>query len=89
MNRFYSLAIGFLLFFCAQAQSKKSKNTQIQKPSLIAQTTVYQGFFDFYYDESTDKIYLKVPQTEKEFLYVNSLSQGIGNNDIGLDRGQL
>ena len=89
MNRFYSLAIGFLLFFCAQAQSKKSKNIQIQKPSLIAQTTVYQGFFDFYYDESTDKIYLKVPQTEKEFLYVNSLSQGIGNNDIGLDRGQL
>ncbi len=89
MNRFYSLAIGFLLFFCAQAQSKKSKNPQIQKPSLITQTTAYQGFFDFYYDESTDKIYLKVPQTEKEFLYVNSLSQGIGNNDIGLDRGQL
>jgi len=89
MNRFYSLAIGFLLFFCAHAQSKKSKNPQIQKPSLIAQTTAYQGFFDFYYDESADKIYLKVPQTEKEFLYVNSLSQGIGNNDIGLDRGQL
>ena len=28
-------------------------------------------------------------QLNKEFLYINSLSSGVGNNDIGLDRGQL
>ncbi|WP_282042498.1 zinc-dependent metalloprotease [Winogradskyella flava] len=49
----------------------------------------YEGFFDFYYEESTDKIYLKVEKLNKEFLYVNALASGIGSNDIGLDRGQL
>lgn len=49
----------------------------------------YQGYFTFYYDQSKDKIYLEVDALDQEFLYVNSLSQGIGSNDIGLDRGQL
>ncbi|MBC3846607.1 zinc-dependent metalloprotease [Winogradskyella echinorum] len=49
----------------------------------------YEGFFDFYYEESTDKIYLKVKNLNKDFLYVNSLASGVGSNDIGLDRGQL
>ena len=49
----------------------------------------FDGLFDFYYDSKTDKIYLEVPELEKEFLYVSSLSSGIGSNDIGLDRGQL
>ncbi|MBF8151060.1 zinc-dependent metalloprotease [Winogradskyella sp. F6397] len=49
----------------------------------------YDGYFDFYYEESTDKIYLKVEKLNDEFLYVNSLATGIGSNDIGLDRGQL
>jgi len=49
----------------------------------------YEGYFTFYYDESSDKIYLQVDQLETEFLYVNSLSEGVGSNDIGLDRGQL
>ncbi|WP_400078509.1 zinc-dependent metalloprotease [Winogradskyella sp. R77965] len=50
---------------------------------------VYEGYFDFYYEESSDKIYLKVEKLNEEFLYVNSLSSGVGSNDIGLDRGQL
>ena len=49
----------------------------------------FEGFFDFYYDDGTDKIYLVVEKTGKEFLYVHSLSSGLGDNDIGLDRGQI
>lgn len=49
----------------------------------------FNGYFKFYYDDSNDKIYLQVDDLEKEFLYVYSLSSGIGSNDIGLDRGQL
>ncbi|WP_299536623.1 zinc-dependent metalloprotease [Ulvibacterium sp.] len=49
----------------------------------------FDGFFDFYYDETHGKVYLEVDALEKEFLYVYSLSSGIGSNDIGLDRGQL
>lgn len=48
-----------------------------------------EGFFNYYIDQQTDKIYLEVIDLEKEFLYVHALSSGIGSNDIGLDRGQL
>lgn len=90
MKRSFAIVLGLMLFvFSLQAQSKKNKNSQSPKVSVVEKATHYRGFFDFYYDESTDKIYLKVTQTDQEFLYVNSLSQGIGNNDIGLDRGQL
>ncbi len=49
----------------------------------------YEGLYDFYYDQKTDKVYLEVDQLEQDFLYVYALSSGIGSNDIGLDRGQL
>ncbi len=49
----------------------------------------FNGYFNFYYDDKTDKIFLQVDQLEQEFLYVYALSSGIGSNDIGLDRGQL
>ncbi|WP_298781542.1 zinc-dependent metalloprotease [uncultured Polaribacter sp.] len=49
----------------------------------------YDGYFTFYYDDSKDKIFLQIEKLNEEFLYVNSLSEGIGSNDIGLDRGQL
>jgi hypothetical protein len=49
----------------------------------------FEGYFNFYYDKENDKVYLQVDELEKEFLYVYSLSSGIGSNDIGLDRGQL
>ncbi|ELR73650.1 hypothetical protein C900_02054 [Fulvivirga imtechensis AK7] len=49
----------------------------------------FEGFFEYYYDDKTDKIYLVVDKFDQEFLYVNSLAAGVGSNDIGLDRNQL
>ncbi len=66
--------------------------TENDLPTISAKTenlTDYKGFFDFYWDETQGKIFLRIDQWEEEFLYVNSLSAGIGSNDIGLDRGQL
>ena len=51
--------------------------------------TKHNGFINFYYDESEDKIYLEIDKLDTELLYVNALSEGVGSNDIGLDRGQL
>ena len=51
--------------------------------------TKYEGYFNFYYDSSKDKIFLEISKLESEFLYVNALSEGVGSNDIGLDRGKL
>ena len=51
--------------------------------------TKYEGYFNFYYDSSKDKLFLEISKLESEFLYVNALSEGVGSNDIGLDRGKL
>ena len=72
------LILLFIVSDLVNAQILNKKNLQ-----------AFDGYFDFYYEESTDKIYLKVENLNKEFLYVNSLASGIGSNDIGLDRGQL
>ncbi|TPN88642.1 zinc-dependent metalloprotease [Aquimarina algicola] len=47
------------------------------------------GFFTFHYNEAKDEIYLEVDKLDTEFLYVHSLTTGLGSNDIGLDRGQI
>ena len=47
------------------------------------------GFFPFYWDAKEGKLWLEIGRWDAEFLYVNSLSAGLGSNDIGLDRGQL
>ena len=55
----------------------------------FSQETDYQGFMDFSYDDDSGKIILEIDNLDNEFLYINSLSRGVGNNDLGLDRGQL
>ncbi len=49
----------------------------------------FEGYFNFHYEQASDKIYLEVDKLNEEFLYINSLATGVGSNDIGLDRGQL
>ena len=76
------IIVAFLLLsFSIQGSAQFFKNTK--------SITKFEGYFTFYYDESSDKIFLEVENLDQEFLYVNSLSEGIGSNDIGLDRGQL
>ena len=52
---------------------------------------IQKGFVGFEYveDEGEIHVILSADQLEQEFLYIASLSAGIGSNDIGLDRGQL
>ena len=47
------------------------------------------GFFTFFIDEVSGKIWLDIDKIGQEFLLVNSLPAGLGSNDIGLDRGQI
>jgi len=49
----------------------------------------HQGYFDFYVDNTTGKVYLSIDKLNQEFLFQSSLPKGVGSNDIGLDRGQL
>ncbi len=86
----------FLLTFSASFSQKKKPTPQPEgKPmpsgieTKVAGMNHFPGYFDFYYDDKQDRLFLVIDKLETEFLYVNSLPAGIGSNDIGLDRGQL
>ncbi|MEB2776237.1 zinc-dependent metalloprotease [Algoriphagus sp. D3-2-R+10] len=66
-----------------------SLNTGFTQSLDLSKMSKKDGFIPFYLDEDKGKIYLEIDKLEWEFLYVNSLTAGIGSNDIGLDRGQL
>ena len=86
MKSIQCFLIFFLFFLAPNYSQNKNKN---KSPSVLDHTQSFNGFFDFTYSHKKDLIYLTVKELDNEFLYVNSLSQGMGNNDISLDRGQL
>ena len=81
------------------AQRKKDQTQQIPstQPALATSTIEtkvagmkkFPGYIEFYYDEKQDKVFLIIDKFNTEFLYVESLTAGVGSNDIGLDRNQL
>jgi hypothetical protein len=90
----------FVLLFisvCALAQRKNQAPVAAAPaapPASALETRVkglvkYPGFIEFYYDDKQDKIFLLIENLGTEFLYIESLTAGLGSNDIGLDRNQL
>ena len=78
------------------AQRKKADKGTITPPSKEVSVAVFtenmrrtEGYFPSFYDASKDKLYISVDLNAPEFLYVNTLSAGVGSNDLGLDRGKL
>jgi hypothetical protein len=66
--------------------SAPSKTTISEKTGNMQH---FEGYFDFWWDNESGKVWLKIDKFDEEFLYVNALAAGMGSNDIGLDRGQL
>ena len=76
-----------ILFFIAVGGLTAQEQDSIAAKVKNAQA--YEGFFNYYWDAKTGKIWLEIDKLDQEFLYVNSLTAGVGSNDIGLDRNQL
>jgi len=67
-------------------------SAQSDLPSIASKTkgmSAMPGYFPLYYEAKTGKLFLEIPRWNEDFLYVDSLPQGVGSNDIGLDRGQV
>jgi hypothetical protein len=85
----------FILTLSVSGQKKNAAPVPQAGPALppieakVAGMKKYPGYFEFYYDEKQDKVFLVIDKFDTEFLYVESLTAGIGSNDIGLDRNQL
>ncbi|MCH7422676.1 MULTISPECIES: zinc-dependent metalloprotease [Shewanella] len=81
----HSLALAILLLgLPALSVAATLPSTKIVKQSQVA-----KGFLNFYYEPSEGELYLEVSRLNQPFLLVTSLPEGVGSNDIGLDRGQL
>ncbi|RSK33102.1 zinc-dependent metalloprotease [Hymenobacter metallilatus] len=82
MKKLYALLLGSFLLSAplASAQTLAEKTKGLQK---------FPGFFPFYWDEKGGRILLEIDKLDQEILYVSSLPQGVGSNDLGLDRGQI
>lgn len=100
MKKFLLTLTIALVCVAGYAQKKKQDNSApattpppAQQPAGIdGKVSGYQkfpGFFEFYYDDKTDKIFLLIDKLDTEVLYVESLTAAIGSNDLGIDRNQL
>ena len=79
----FPLLLLFILPFVVFAQ---------KLPSIEEKTSAmkkYEGFFNFYWDDATGKIWLDINKLDSGFLYVTTLPAGLGSNDVGLDKGLL
>lgn len=77
----------FILMLISMLQLTHAKESS----DFLESKQTMAGFVDIVYAKDDDKIYLALEkaQLEQEMLFQSSLPQGIGSNDIGLDRGQL
>ena len=76
----------------ADAQTPPATSAPASPPTIATFTAGMDkrpGFLTFYYDAKKGKIWLEIAQFDTELLYYPTLAQGIGSNDIGLDRGRL
>ncbi len=102
MNKLALLLSLTLLFACKTSQNAPTTGVTTMQPgdpegpkvnksitNRVQGMDKYSGYFDFYWDSKTGKLFLQIDKLDHEFLYVNALAAGVGSNDIGLDRGQL
>lgn len=84
--RYLLLSIIFL-FSVKPIFTQSGQSDAISKK--IKDAKKYEGYFDYYWNDKEGKVWLEIDRLDQEFLYINSLSAGVGSNDIGLDRKQL
>lgn len=88
MKKIWVVAIALSLLGIARGQNQPA-NKQVT-PSIaekVKDLKKYEGYFNFFWEESSGKIFLEVDKIGTEFLYHASLPGGLGSNDLGLDRG--
>ncbi len=79
-----SVLILALLCLSQVVQAKDNTDFMKAKQSM-------PGFVEIVYANTDDKVFLALDtgQLNQQMLFQSSLPQGVGSNDIGLDRGQL
>lgn len=81
----------FFLLFMANAHLRAQAPTGASTSIATFTAGMYRnpGFMTFFWDVKKGKVWLEIDKFDTEFLYYPTLAQGVGSNDIGLDRGRL
>ncbi len=74
---------------CLVAADKPRADLSQELSQRILGMERLDGLFPLDWDAKTGKLYLEIPEFDKDFLLLDQLPYGLGSNDIGLDRGQL
>ncbi|HEX5422438.1 MAG TPA: zinc-dependent metalloprotease [Candidatus Acidoferrales bacterium] len=85
------LALAFVTPCILASGNSQSKNEEKALPSIEQKTAGMQqfpGFLNYYWDARAGKIWLVVDKWDTDFLFHESLPNGVGSNDLSLDRGQ-
>ncbi|GAB3168596.1 zinc-dependent metalloprotease [Telluribacter humicola] len=85
MRKFYLL--GIFLYISSALALAQTPTPTIE--TFTSEMERKEGFLPFYWDAKKGKIWLEINQLNTELLYYPTLAQGVGSNDIGLDRGRL
>jgi hypothetical protein len=90
--KYLSIVAGVaLLASTAVSQQPSNASAQQSSTQTWARQTAgierHDGFIPFYFDERTGKLMFEVSRLDQDFLYLYSLSTGLGSNARGLDRG--
>jgi Met-zincin/Domain of unknown function (DUF5117) len=92
MKRALIASLAFLMIAAiAPAQNSAPEKQRKAPPTIAEKTSGMQklpGFFTYYWDASDGKIWLQIDKWNTQFLYYETLPNGVGSNDVGLDRGQ-
>jgi hypothetical protein len=78
-----------LLTAYSQINAQSPTNTSASIATFTSGMERTPGFLTYYWDAKKGKIWLEIEKFDTEFLYYPTLAQGVGSNDIGLDRGRL
>jgi len=85
-RKFFVAAVISISVAGTAANAAEAPQTLSQK---IAGLNRKDGLFPLDWDAKAGRLYLEIPETDKDFLLLDQLPYGLGSNDVGLDRGQL
>ena len=92
MKRPFIASLAFLTFAAIAPAQNPAAETKHKAPPTIGEKTggmqKLPGFFTYYWDASDGKLWLQIDKWNAQFLYYETLPNGVGSNDVGLDRGQ-
>ena len=78
--------------FAPTLEAQRGNSTPEALPSIAEKTAgleLMDGMLPLYWDTDQGRLWMEIPELDKEFIHFVGYGAGLGSNDLGLDRGAL